>query len=312
MAESTSWMQGIGNVVQAVCAVVATSATVVIALAAHKFQSGQIRPLLALDVTNETRGTRVLLQNQGLGPAKIGKVTYRYRDDKREHKRADRIDDHQLREEKCIDSSTGLPSGDHRVYMMRAKEVDEDNIPDEENRMQALKQLVDVSNSNNCVETCIVAGQVLGAGGKELELFCVKVQDVPEAKQWLQKARNMLNGITVEIEYQDARGFTMQPNFQGTITMPRHPELPLSAKHLSLEADSKVSAPASKQQASAKRWSLLSSIFSLVLHNKHSSSEPVDVHETINQAVSAAARPASDGEPTGVAQDKMPRSTSMV
>lgn len=204
---SPNGIQAVFTVASVLAAVVSILATLVIGLVGYRVSINQIKPFLYIDVTSGKDHTIILLKNEGLGPAKITKVSYRLKardtEEYRECASTDAFEGWRVDTEQCRDR------GDCQ-YLLAAKGV----IPGAN-----LKQCL--SSEHPYWQTCDVAGQVIG-GGKEIYILHAYIKYDPLdpyggnsrlGKLWQAALRYKLAHAEVKIEYEDANGRTIKPPY---------------------------------------------------------------------------------------------------
>lgn len=187
---TTDWMQGVGNIIQAffgivigVAAICLTVVTNRLADAANTLALAAIRPYLLVQTSHGKLFIKVVLKNDGGGPAIINSVTY-------QRTGAPMVTDTKAEHDAHPDDFYGLL--DYK---------DHDVVP----RADRLENLL--ANPSEPADNNIgykIAGEALGTG-KELVLLACKVQNTDDGRAFLNSIRASLDGAVITIRYQDAR-----------------------------------------------------------------------------------------------------------
>jgi hypothetical protein len=156
MVDTTDWMQGWGNVVQAVLSFLTLVATGLIGVVGLKISRNQLRPFLHVQTDWGRKEVVVLLRNGGMGPGKINRIEYK------------------LKEELDWWQGGFLLGGRNVAADLRVQQQQQSNrapppVTAQEQNMEAWQRLkLYTDSSKACWQACRTAGTVIeaGEGGK--------------------------------------------------------------------------------------------------------------------------------------------------
>lgn len=190
MSVHTDWLQAIGSILQALCALVIGFAACVIArksnelalsaaTTAHSLAAAQIRPMLVIHVFLSPKAISVTLSNQGAGPAILVKAQYC-------------LIDRASGAERIVED-TGQYAPGTFYGLLDLSTLLPRNIP--------LEDVVDRTGTQVNME---IATSTIAAG-EEVVLLTCQVQETEAGRQYMNSLRWALHGARIDIWYTDVR-----------------------------------------------------------------------------------------------------------